>query len=66
MSDSLKTEGIFALITKNLPVGFSIVDNTGLIIEFNRAAEEITGFSRQEVDNRLLVFFAVGKCRNQM
>ncbi len=49
MSDSLKTERIFALITKNLPVGFSIVDNRGIIIEFNRAAEEITGFSRQEV-----------------
>ncbi|MCK9296265.1 MAG: PAS domain S-box protein [Desulfobulbaceae bacterium] len=49
MSGSLGKEQILELIINNLPIGFSIVDEAGIIVEFNQAAEQITGFSRQEV-----------------
>ena len=49
MSGSMEKEQIFALIINNLPIGFSIVDETAIIVEFNQVAEQITGFSRQEV-----------------
>ncbi len=49
MSGSMEKEQIFELIINNLPIGFSIVDEAGAIVEFNQAAEGITGFSRQEV-----------------
>ena len=49
MSGSMGKEQIYELIINNLPIGFSIVDEAGAIVEFNQAAEEITGFSRQEV-----------------
>jgi PAS domain S-box-containing protein len=39
----------YDVIVQNLPVGFSIVDKDGLIVDFNPAAEEITGYSRDEV-----------------
>ena len=35
-------------IVRSLPVGFSLVDKEGIIVEFNSAAEEITGYSRTE------------------
>ncbi len=40
---------IYDIVTRNLPLGFSIVDKNGLIVDFNPAAEEITGYSRDEV-----------------
>jgi PAS domain S-box-containing protein len=40
---------IFDIVIQNLPVGFSIVDRDGIITEFNPAAEEQTGYSRDEV-----------------
>jgi PAS domain S-box-containing protein len=40
---------IYDIVIQNLPVGFSIVDKDGIIIDFNPAAEEITGYSRDEV-----------------
>ncbi|MBU0966854.1 MAG: cation diffusion facilitator family transporter [Proteobacteria bacterium] len=49
MSGSMGKEQIFELIINNLPLGFSIVDQAGAIVEFNQIAEEITGFSREEV-----------------
>ena len=33
----------------NLPVGFSIVDREGVVVDFNSAAEMITGFTKSEV-----------------
>ncbi|MGD2079645.1 MAG: PAS domain-containing sensor histidine kinase [Nitrospirota bacterium] len=36
-------------IMQNLPVGMSMVDRAGNVVEFNRKAEEITGYSREEV-----------------
>jgi len=43
---------IYDSIIENLPVGFSMVDRTGKIIEFNRAAEQITGYGKSEVVGR--------------
>ena len=45
----MKKEGIYTAIIKNLPIGFSIVDKDGIISEFNRAAEIITGFMKHDV-----------------
>ncbi len=40
---------IYDIIIENLPVGFTIVDRDGLIVDFNPAAEMITGYSKEEV-----------------
>ncbi len=40
---------IYDSIIKNMPVGFSMVDREGKILEFNHAAEMITGYARNEV-----------------
>jgi two-component system phosphate regulon sensor histidine kinase PhoR len=45
----LTTSQIYEAIAKNLPVGFSLVDQDGLILDFNPAAERITGFLKRDV-----------------
>jgi PAS domain S-box-containing protein len=40
---------IYDAIIRNLPIGFTIVDEQGTVIDFNKAAEEITGFLKHEV-----------------
>jgi two-component system phosphate regulon sensor histidine kinase PhoR len=40
---------IYALIMRNLPIGFSLIDREGMILEFNPASEKLTGYSRAEV-----------------
>ena len=40
---------IHDIIIKNLPMGYSVVDENGIIVDFNHAAEEITGYSKTEV-----------------
>jgi len=45
-------EKIHEIIINNLPHGFSLVDREGVIIEFNRAAEELTGYSKSDVIGR--------------
>jgi transcriptional regulator with PAS, ATPase and Fis domain len=40
---------IHDIIIKNLPMGYSVVDKNGIIVDFNHAAEEITGYSKTEV-----------------
>jgi PAS domain S-box-containing protein len=40
---------IYETVIQNLPVGFSLVDKDGIVTDFNPAAEEITGYSRDEV-----------------
>jgi len=42
-------EALYEIIVNNLPYGFMAVDRHGLIVDFNHAAEQITGFSRDEV-----------------
>lgn len=43
---------LYDSMIRNLPVGFSMVDRDGNIAEFNRAAEEITGYRKKEVKGR--------------
>jgi two-component system phosphate regulon sensor histidine kinase PhoR len=45
----MKKEQIYDVIVNNLPVGFSMVDKDGIIVEFNPAAERITGYHRTEM-----------------
>lgn len=40
---------IYTLIVENLPIGFSLVDRNGIILEFNSEAENITGYSKESV-----------------
>ena len=43
---------IYTMILNKLPLGFSVVDQDGVIVDFNSAAEQITGYSRDEVLGR--------------
>jgi PAS domain S-box-containing protein len=45
----MEKQQIYDVVIQNLPVGFSIVDKDGIIVDFNPAAEEITGYSRDTV-----------------
>jgi len=40
---------IFEIIKNKLPLGFSVVDGDGIIVDFNKAAENITGYTKDEV-----------------
>jgi two-component system phosphate regulon sensor histidine kinase PhoR len=40
---------IYDMVINNLPIGFSVVDLKGSIVDFNKAAEKITGYDRNEV-----------------
>lgn len=48
----MEREQIHEIIINNLPHGFSLVDKDGVIIEFNRAAEEITGYLKNDIIGR--------------
>ncbi len=45
----LEKEELFDLIVQNFPVGLIIVDADEVVLEFNPAAERITGFKKGEV-----------------
>jgi len=45
----MRTEEIYNIVINNIPVGFSMVDKEGVIVDFNHAAEKITGYSKEEV-----------------
>jgi two-component system, OmpR family, phosphate regulon sensor histidine kinase PhoR len=45
----MKRHKIYEAVIQNLPVGFSLIDKDGVVTDFNPAAEEITGYSRDEV-----------------
>jgi len=40
---------IYEIVKNNLPVGFTVVDEEGMIIDFNSQAETITGYLKHEV-----------------
>ena len=48
----LSPSHVYATIVRNLPIGFSLVDEEGMIVEFNPAAEKITGYPKREVVGR--------------
>jgi two-component system phosphate regulon sensor histidine kinase PhoR len=45
----MKAQQLYNIIINNIPVGFSMVDKDGIILDFNHTAEKITGYSRKEV-----------------
>jgi PAS domain S-box-containing protein len=45
----MEKQQIYETIIQNLPIGFSIVDEKGTTVDFNEAAEKITGYSKEEV-----------------
>jgi two-component system, OmpR family, phosphate regulon sensor histidine kinase PhoR len=45
----MNREKILEIIIENLPHGFLLVDRNGVIADFNRSAEEITAYSRNDV-----------------
>ncbi len=45
----MKIQQIYEIVRDNLPIGFSMVDKDGIIVDFNPATEEITSYSRDEV-----------------
>ena len=47
--ESVNKREIYEIMIRALPLGFSIVDESGVIIDFNETAEEITGYSKNEV-----------------
>jgi two-component system, OmpR family, phosphate regulon sensor histidine kinase PhoR len=48
----LSSPEAYAVIVNNLPIGFSLVDRDGIIVEFNPAAEKLTGYPKKEVINK--------------
>ena len=48
-SPSTFVERVCMALVETLPVGFSLVNKNGIIMEFNPAAEQITGYSKREV-----------------
>ncbi len=48
----MRKDDIHEIIIKHLPMGYSVVDEKGAIVEFNNIAEEITGYSKDEVMGR--------------
>ncbi len=36
-------------IVKNLPIGFTVIDEDGVIVNFNDSAEEITGYKKEDI-----------------
>lgn len=48
----MEEERLYNLVIKALPVGFLRVDAKGMIIDFNHAAETITGYTKEEVVDR--------------
>ena len=49
MIEMIPQKHVHELIISNLPVGFSIVDKEGGILDFNKVAERITGYTKAEV-----------------
>jgi PAS domain S-box-containing protein len=49
----MENQKIYNAVIQNLPVGFSIIDKNGTIVDFNPAAAEITGYSRDEIIGEL-------------
>jgi len=45
----METKEVYDAVIQNLPIGFSIIDKNGIIVDFNPAAAKITGYSRDEV-----------------
>ncbi|MDH5202940.1 MAG: PAS domain-containing sensor histidine kinase [Nitrospirota bacterium] len=45
----MEKQQICQTITKNLPIGFTVLDKSGLIIDFNDTAQKITGYKKEDI-----------------
>ena len=45
----MEKQQIYETIIENLPIGFTIVDEGGKVVDFNEAAEKITGYVKEEI-----------------
>lgn len=45
----MEQRDLYIAISRNLPLGLSVVNKEGKIIEFNKVARKITGYARKEV-----------------
>jgi two-component system, OmpR family, phosphate regulon sensor histidine kinase PhoR len=46
---SLSTSQLYEAIAENLPIGFSLVDKDGLVVDFNPVAEKLTGYLKKDI-----------------
>lgn len=44
---------MYEMLLRNLPLGYSTVDSEGVIVEFNPAAERITGYVKRDVVGKM-------------
>ncbi len=49
VNEVINKEHLHEIITSNLPIGFFVVNRDGEFVDFNSAAERITGFCKAEV-----------------
>ena len=49
MQSGIAKQQLYDVVIQNLPVGFSMVDKDGIIVDFNSAAATITGYCTDEV-----------------
>ncbi len=49
---TLDRSALFDLLAKNILVGFFVVDPEGIILEFNKVAQDITGYTREQATGR--------------
>lgn len=45
----MRHQQVCETIVKNLPIGFTVIDEDGVIINFNDSAEEITGYKKEDI-----------------
>ena len=50
--EGMKKERLYDIVLNTFPVGFLRVDVEGIIVDFNLAAEKITGYLKEEVVGR--------------
>jgi two-component system phosphate regulon sensor histidine kinase PhoR len=45
----MRYQQVCETIVKNLPIGFTVIDEDGVIVNFNDSAEEITGYRKEDI-----------------
>jgi len=45
----MRYQQVCETIVKNLPIGFTVIDGDGVIVNFNDSAEEITGYKKEDI-----------------
>jgi PAS domain S-box-containing protein len=45
----MEQQELYEVVKNNLPIGFTLVDQDGIILDFNPQAEAMTGYLKSEV-----------------